>query len=150
MSYSTVSFRFFCASLKTSFRGGNISHVDVWQKATQYCEAIMLQLKINFKKKGLSLSNIINRCIQCFLIDCATFTTESGKAIFDPVCIFSQDYKSLQFIALILFLFLTSCDAFFLYQFRDTNPAMCPFLYILHYIRLGTLKATCLFLPDNC
>ena len=25
-------------------------HVDVWQKSTQYCKAIILQLKINFKK----------------------------------------------------------------------------------------------------
>ena len=25
-------------------------HVDVWQKPTQYCKAIILQLKINFKK----------------------------------------------------------------------------------------------------
>ena len=26
-------------------------HVDVWQKPTQYCKAIILQLKINLKKK---------------------------------------------------------------------------------------------------
>ena len=25
-------------------------HVDVWQKLTQYCKVIILQLKINFKK----------------------------------------------------------------------------------------------------
>ena len=25
-------------------------HVGVWQKPTQYCKAIILQLKINFKK----------------------------------------------------------------------------------------------------
>ena len=25
-------------------------HVDVWQKLTQYCKAIILQLKINLKK----------------------------------------------------------------------------------------------------
>ena len=25
-------------------------HVDVWHKPTQYCKAIILQLKINFKK----------------------------------------------------------------------------------------------------
>ena len=25
-------------------------HVDVWQKPTQYCKAIVLQLKINYKK----------------------------------------------------------------------------------------------------
>ena len=32
-------------------------HVDVWQKPTQYCEAIILQLKINkskFKKRARS------------------------------------------------------------------------------------------------
>ena len=26
-------------------------HVNVWQKATQYCKAIILQLKIKFKKE---------------------------------------------------------------------------------------------------
>ena len=26
-------------------------HVDVWQEPTQYCKAIILQLKINLKKK---------------------------------------------------------------------------------------------------
>ena len=26
-------------------------HVDVWQKPTQYCKAVILQLKINFLKK---------------------------------------------------------------------------------------------------
>jgi len=26
-------------------------HVDIWQKATQYCKAIILQLKINSEKK---------------------------------------------------------------------------------------------------
>ena len=25
-------------------------HADVWQKPTQYCKAIILKLKINFKK----------------------------------------------------------------------------------------------------
>ena len=41
--------------------GGAIStpgliHVDVWQKPTQYCKAIILQLKINkFKKSSLSI-----------------------------------------------------------------------------------------------
>ena len=25
-------------------------HVDLWQKPTQYCKSIILQLKINFKK----------------------------------------------------------------------------------------------------
>ena len=25
-------------------------HVDIWQKPTQYCKAIILQLKINLKK----------------------------------------------------------------------------------------------------
>ena len=31
-------------------------HVDVWQKSTQYCKAIILQLKINSEKKiGQSL-----------------------------------------------------------------------------------------------
>ena len=28
-------------------------HVDVWQKPTQYCKAIILQLKINFKNLSL-------------------------------------------------------------------------------------------------
>ena len=29
-------------------------HVDVWQKPTQYCKAIILQLKINFKSLVLT------------------------------------------------------------------------------------------------
>ena len=30
-----------------------LNHVDVWQKLTQYCKAIILQLKINtFEKKS--------------------------------------------------------------------------------------------------
>ena len=29
-------------------------HVDVWQKPTQHCKAIILQLKINFLKKDLT------------------------------------------------------------------------------------------------
>ena len=28
-------------------------HVDVWQKPTQYCKAIILQLKINLKKRNM-------------------------------------------------------------------------------------------------
>ena len=28
-----------------------LTHVDVWQKQIQYCKAIILQLKINVKKK---------------------------------------------------------------------------------------------------
>ena len=28
-------------------------HVDVWQKPTQYCKAIIFQLKMNFKKGRL-------------------------------------------------------------------------------------------------
>ena len=31
-------------------RGHRLIHDDVWQKPTQYCKAIILQLKINFKK----------------------------------------------------------------------------------------------------
>ena len=30
-------------------------HVDVWQKLTQYCEIIILQLKINLNKIGAVL-----------------------------------------------------------------------------------------------
>ena len=30
-------------------------HIDVWQKPTQYCKAIILQLKMNFSKKCLGL-----------------------------------------------------------------------------------------------
>ena len=38
-------------------------HVDVWQKPTQYCKAIILQLKINifFKKKLLAMRSNIKR-----------------------------------------------------------------------------------------
>ena len=28
----------------------DLIHVDIWQKTTQHCKAIILQLKINFKK----------------------------------------------------------------------------------------------------
>ena len=31
------------------------SHVDVWQKSTQYCKAIILQLKINKLEKIIHL-----------------------------------------------------------------------------------------------
>ena len=33
-------------------------HLDVWQKSTQYCKSIVLQLKINkyFKKKEIHMS----------------------------------------------------------------------------------------------
>ena len=31
-----------------------VIYVGVWQKPTQYCKAIVLQLKINLKKKGCS------------------------------------------------------------------------------------------------
>ena len=29
-----------------------LTHADVWQKSTQHCKAIVLQLKIYFLKKG--------------------------------------------------------------------------------------------------
>ena len=40
-----------------------LMHVDVWQKRTQYCKAITLQLKINtcFKKKLLAMRSNIKR-----------------------------------------------------------------------------------------
>ena len=28
-----------------------LTHVDVWQKTTQYCKAIIIQLKINYKMR---------------------------------------------------------------------------------------------------
>ena len=36
-------------------------HGDVWQKPTQYCEAIILQLKINFKNflKGKKIKIVV-------------------------------------------------------------------------------------------
>ena len=34
-------------------------HADVWQKATQYCKAIILQLKINFKNYFTYTLNIV-------------------------------------------------------------------------------------------
>ena len=39
-----------------------LSHADVWQKPTQYCKAIILQLKIKFLKIAqiCFLSNIIS------------------------------------------------------------------------------------------
>ena len=35
-------------------------HVDVWQKPTQYCKAIILQLKINKFKKKKKQSQVIS------------------------------------------------------------------------------------------
>ena len=32
-----------------------LMHVDVWQKPTQYCKAIILQLKINLKKNHVGM-----------------------------------------------------------------------------------------------
>ena len=37
-------------------------HVDVWQKPTKYCKAIILQLKINLNIKKMS-------CFLTFLVD---------------------------------------------------------------------------------
>ena len=34
-------------------------HIVVWQKPTQYCKAIILQLKINFKTEKLTRLTII-------------------------------------------------------------------------------------------
>ena len=34
-------------------------HVDIWQKTTQYCKAINLQLKINLKKNNL-IAHLLN------------------------------------------------------------------------------------------
>ena len=36
-------------------------HVDVWQKPTQYCKAIILQLKIIFKKENKKRDSISKR-----------------------------------------------------------------------------------------
>ena len=37
-----------------------LTHVDVWQKPTQYCKAITLQLKINLKRETL-LHRVVTR-----------------------------------------------------------------------------------------
>ena len=34
-------------------------HVDVWQRLTQYCKAIILQLKVNFKKFSINSMSIL-------------------------------------------------------------------------------------------
>ena len=34
--------------------------VDVWQKPTQYCKAIILQLKINFKKSEREILEVMD------------------------------------------------------------------------------------------
>ena len=34
-------------------------HADVWQKPTQYCKAITLQRKINFKKRSNIVTDLI-------------------------------------------------------------------------------------------
>ena len=31
-------------------------HVDVWRRPTQYCKAIILQLKVNKKKSGYEIA----------------------------------------------------------------------------------------------
>ena len=40
-----------------------LTHVDVWQKPSQYCEVIILQLKIKLKKKSLGLQqDSVQKC----------------------------------------------------------------------------------------
>ena len=47
-------------------------HVDVWQKPTQYCKAITLQLKINnFLKNTLCFSNYLSLNIELTLFTTA-------------------------------------------------------------------------------
>ena len=51
-----------------------LMHVDVWQKPTQYCKAIILQLKINLKKNhGKDISNTPHwrNCVQNVVV-CAS------------------------------------------------------------------------------
>ena len=36
-----------------------LSHVDVWQKPTQYCKAIVLQLKINSKNFKVDVTRVL-------------------------------------------------------------------------------------------
>ena len=44
-----------------------LSHVDVWKKPTQYCKAIILQLKINFKKAP-DKQNSSTRWLHCGIL----------------------------------------------------------------------------------
>ena len=40
-----------------------LTHVDVWQKPSQYCEVIILQLKIKLKKKfGVAAGQCTEMC----------------------------------------------------------------------------------------
>ena len=41
-----------------------LTHVDVWQKPSQYCEVIILQLKIILKKKVWGCSRTVYRNVQ--------------------------------------------------------------------------------------
>ena len=45
-------------------------HGDVWQKPTQYCEAIILQLKINFRKifKGKKIKRLLCLILEAFFL----------------------------------------------------------------------------------
>ena len=44
-------------------------HVDVWQKQTQYCKGIILQLKINFKKRNLDFLCLCRTLIFFFVAE---------------------------------------------------------------------------------
>ena len=41
-----------------------LTHVDVWQKPSQYCKVIILQLKIKLKKQVWSCSRKVYRSVQ--------------------------------------------------------------------------------------
>ena len=41
-----------------------LMHVDVWQKSTQYCYAIILRLKINTSLKILEKNKINKQCME--------------------------------------------------------------------------------------
>ena len=58
-------------------------HVDVWQKPTQHCKAIILQLKINFKKfSSVLLMSKINNDVSFFIPHNFVFSSSVLSAIY--------------------------------------------------------------------
>ena len=53
-------------------------HVDLWQKSTQHCKAIILQLKINLKKKRMKI--LKEKSLD--IID-----------VWDPSCLWTSNYE---------------------------------------------------------
>ena len=60
-----------------------LTHVDVWQKPTQYCKALILQLKINLKakkkiKKKIPALHLTNGFSSCNCVICLSTPLQWG------------------------------------------------------------------------